>query len=67
MKAGVYLAALLVLSASASPSAGSEIIPDAFPIRNTSRYTIRYLSESGSDTASCLQLRQHLKHMLKQK
>lgn len=54
MKALAYLAALLAFSAPASPSVGSEIIPEAFPVRDMSQYTIRYLSESGSDTASCL-------------
>lgn len=54
MKVWVYLAALLVFSAPALPTAGSEIIPEVFPVRDMSQYTIRYLSESGNDTASCL-------------
>lgn len=57
MKVWVYLAALLAFSAPASPTlatAGPDIIPEAFPVRDTSQYTIRYLSESGNDTASCL-------------
>ena len=33
---------------------GSAIIPDNFPIRNISLYTVRYLSENGSDTENCL-------------
>ena len=49
-----YVVALLVFLASASPILGSEIIPEAFPIRDTSRYTIRYLSEGGNDTTRCL-------------
>lgn len=35
-------------------SRASDIIPDKFPLRDLSRYTVRYLSESGSDTKSCL-------------
>lgn len=54
MKVWVYLAAILAFSTPASPTAGPEIIPEVFPIRNTSQYTIRYLSEGGNDTASCL-------------
>ena len=54
MKAWVYLAALLAYFAPTSPTAGAEIIPEAFYDRNISQYTIRYLSESGNDTASCL-------------
>ena len=49
-----YLATLLALSAPASPTTGSEIIPEMFPVRDMSQYTIRYLFESGNDTASCL-------------
>jgi hypothetical protein len=54
MKVWMYLAAILAYSAPASPTTGSEIIPEVFPVRNMSQYKIRYLSESGSDTASCL-------------
>ena len=35
-------------------SRASDVIPDKFPLRDLSRYTVRYLSESGNDTQSCL-------------
>ena len=54
MKAWVCLAAFLAYSAPASPTVGPKIIPEAFYDRNISQYTIRYLSERGSDTSSCL-------------
>lgn len=47
----VYLLALLALAVQVW---SSEIIPETFPIRDQSRYTIRYLSENGNDTESCL-------------
>ncbi len=54
MKVWMCLAALLAYFSPASPTAGPKIIPEVFPVRNMSQYKIRYLSESGSDTASCL-------------
>ena len=47
----LFLSALLV---SLLPLSEARIIPDSFIYRNLSQYTIRYLSESGRDTSSCL-------------
>lgn len=52
MELHTYLLALLLLTPRLSRT--SDIIPDNFPLRDLSRYTVRYVSESGNDTASCL-------------
>ena len=52
MKPYTYLLALFLLVPGSSRA--SDIIPDKFPLRDVSRYTVRYLSESGNDTESCL-------------
>lgn len=36
------------------PFGGASIIPEGFVYRNLSQYTVRYLSETGRDTNSCL-------------
>ena len=45
---------LVLLLAIMPLNRGADIIPDSFPARDLSSYTVRYLSESGNDTESCL-------------
>ena len=49
-----YLGAFVVVTALASSVRGVEIIPEGFPVEDLSQYTVRYLSEEGNDTDSCL-------------
>lgn len=54
MKVCICFAASLVFPALMLRFGGSEIIPEHFPVRDLSQYTVRFLSENGSDTDSCL-------------
>ena len=47
----IFVSALV---ASLLPLGSTDVIPKSFVYRNVSQYTVRYLSESGRDTGSCL-------------
>ena len=51
-----FIYTLLTLTTLPSRTKGAEtdIIPDSFPVTNLAEYRLRYLSEQGNDTNSCL-------------
>ena len=45
---------MLIVYVSLAAFCGADVIPDNFVYRDISQYTVRYVSESGSDSGSCL-------------
>ena len=50
----LHLSVSFLFAALVPTSCWASIIPENFVYRNLSQYTVRYLSEKGRDTASCL-------------
>ena len=50
----MWLRSAVFLFASLAALTSAGFIPDSFLYRNVSQYTVRYLSETGQDSSSCL-------------